>query len=115
MKNRRATIHLKKLPKSPVVRLAIQRGRHRSEWGSDLRWAEREQSALTKKVLRLRDDQIISLFPILGITFDRNDISAVVREVRKNRGESIHIDTLFSEANSKEILRWWINFFSRHR
>jgi hypothetical protein len=68
---------------------------------------------MEKQILKLRDDQIMALFEIVGIRFSKNDFSKVINEIRANKEESQNLGILIDEANSKENLSWWISYFEK--
>lgn len=80
----------------------------------ELRWSEDERKNIELRIFSLRDDQIASLFYIVGISFSTDDIEDVIKEIRDNKREAIHLSTLLSEADSKENLLWWISYFEKH-
>jgi len=84
-----------------------------SNKSEELDWSEREQLELESRILKLRDDQIAALLYIVGLNFSRNDIEEVVVDIRKNEHKSGHLPILIFEANSKENLLWWLDYFEK--
>ncbi len=76
----------------------------------DLIWTRNERNKLEKDILSLRDDQIGALAKIL-VGFRDEDISEIVRDIRGNGAESGHLSILLEEADSKEQVYWWVNYF----
>jgi hypothetical protein len=81
----------------------------------ELYWTKKEKNELCTRILNLRKDQIAALLNLTGLNFNLNDIEKVVEEILKNKEKSGHLDILLSEAKSKEILLWWINFFEKNK
>jgi len=79
----------------------------------ELQWNEKERLEVESKVLGLRNDQIAALFFLTEIKFSKNDIENVVAEIKMNKHESLHLDVLIAEADSKENLLWWVDFFTK--
>jgi len=79
----------------------------------DLKWDEKEARDLEKRIINLRDDQIVALFFLVGIAFFKKDIPHVLQEVREIGEGAIHLGTLLNEPDSKENLLWWVDFFTK--
>lgn len=77
----------------------------------ELKWDDRERVKLETRILKLDDDQLVALFGLVGIYFAKKYIKNVLVEIRECKRESIHLDTLLSEANSKKNLIRWLDFF----
>jgi len=77
----------------------------------ELDWTEKELNNLSNRILKLRDDQIGALLNLTGLNFNFEDIKKVVEEIKDNGVQSSHLDILILEANSKEELLWWLNYF----
>jgi hypothetical protein len=78
-----------------------------------LNWTEKEAEELTRRILNLRDDQIAALLNLAGLNFSISDIEAVTADIRENGSQSGHLPILISEAQSKKILLWWLNYFEK--
>ena len=64
-------------------------------------------------ILKLKDNQIGELFEKVGIKFLDTAIEEIVSELRENEPNSINLDILMREANTKENLFAWIEYFER--
>lgn len=80
----------------------------------ELEWDENERKEVEKRILNLRDDQLAALLNLVGLGFSLNDIEEVVEEIKTNKHESGHLPILIEEAESKEVLLWWVEFFEKH-
>jgi len=73
-------------------------------------WDETEKETVTERILRLTDSQIEELFDKTGISW-LVAMDEVIEEVRQNKKESTSLETLLTEADSKEnLLRVVSNF-----
>jgi hypothetical protein len=81
----------------------------------ELNWTKKEKKELYKRILNLKKDQIAALLNLSGLNFNLNDIEKIVEEILEDREKSAHLDILISEAKSKELLLWWINFFEKNK
>ncbi len=79
----------------------------------ELEWTKEEEENLIKRILNLRDDQIASLLNLVGLNFSLSHIDDVVKDIRDNGAFSGHLPILIYEANSKENLLWWIDYFEK--
>jgi len=79
----------------------------------ELEWTTEEEKDLMRRILNLRDDQIASLLNLVGLNFSLSDIENVVKDIRENSERSAHLPILIHEANSKENLLWWLDYFER--
>mgnify|MGYP001767797696 CR=1 FL=1 len=76
----------------------------------DLDWSEKEFHILEKRVLNLRDDQI-GLLALLVAGFYKDDLRNIVKDIRSDGTESIHLSIIICEAESKDELLWWLDYF----
>ena len=81
---------------------------------TDLKWDEKEREKIEERILNLRYDQVAALPQIVGPAFSREDIGGVVEEIREHGHDSINLSALMTEAESKESLLWWVEFFEKH-
>ncbi|OGZ35967.1 MAG: hypothetical protein A3D38_00610 [Candidatus Portnoybacteria bacterium RIFCSPHIGHO2_02_FULL_40_23] len=79
----------------------------------ELKWNNKEELKLESRIVRLRNDQIGALLNLVGLNFAKEDIEEVVRDIREDKHESGHLSILIYEADSKENLLWWINYFEK--
>lgn len=79
----------------------------------ELKWGEKERRELENKILNLRNDQITALFYLVEVPFPKDDIGEVVEEIRKYDRDSAYLNTLLSEADFRENLIWWVDFFKK--
>ena len=68
---------------------------------------------MEKRILNLRDDQIMALFNLVKIEFAKKDFEEILTEIRTNREDSQHLGILLDEADSAENLLWWVSFFEK--
>ncbi|MCL4427309.1 hypothetical protein M1534_03075 [Patescibacteria group bacterium] len=80
----------------------------------EMRWAMIEEQETERRIIKLRDDQIIALFFCVGISFFTQDIPDILQDIHTTGEGSIYFGTLLDEADSKENLLWWIDFFEQH-
>ncbi len=83
--------------------------------GSGLSWSSNEYSELARRVVTLREDQIAGLLLAVGIRFRNEDIPEVVQDIKTEGGNAIHFRVLADEADSKDNLLWWLNYFEKLR
>ena len=81
--------------------------------GTDLQWDEEERLAVESRILDLRPDQIGALLELTQLGFSKERIENVVAEILEQGREGIHIYVLMDEADSKENLLWWLDYFER--
>jgi hypothetical protein len=79
----------------------------------ELKWTKKERKEVEAKVLNLRDDQIGALLNLVGLNFFRDAIYEAIAEIRRHGADSVHLDILLTEADSKENLLWWVDFFHK--
>lgn len=79
----------------------------------ELKWTKAERIDLENRILSLRNDQIGALCYLVGIRFDKSDLSEVVDEIRTYGHGSGHLSILTDEADSKENILWWIGYFEK--
>ena len=82
---------------------------------SDLEWQEDEQYNLEERIINLKKDQIAALLGgLVVLKFLNKDIKKIVEEIKHEKHESINLSTLLTEADSKENLIWWVNYFENY-
>lgn len=84
--------------------------------GTDLDWNQAERNELYKRILELEDDQIKELFEKAGIIFGVLDsiiMKEVLREIRDRQTDSLYLDILLTEAQSRENLLKWVTYFEQ--
>ena len=79
----------------------------------DLDWTDEEFASIVKKVLKLRNDQLVAFMSLVGVEFDENNREDVVEEINSNNLESAYLPIIVYEADSKENLLWWLDFFEK--
>jgi len=77
----------------------------------ELQWTPKERRQLEKRILSLRNDQIAALLNLVGLGFSKKDIDHIVSDIRNFGSKSGHLPILTDEADSKENLLWWVNYF----
>jgi hypothetical protein len=80
------------------------------DWGS-----EEEKKEVAKRILALSDLQIDKLFGKVGISFSEADMEDGIKEIRKERYGSMHLDILLTEAYSKDELIKWVSCFEKNK
>lgn len=96
-----------------IIKIKIHKINKKFKTKRELKWNAKEEFELESRILNLRNDQIASLFYLVDIKFSKDDIEEVVREIKENKHGSGHLSILIYEANSKENLLWWINYFEK--
>ena len=81
----------------------------------ELEWTQDEEDTISDQILSLREDQIAALLNLSGLEFSLDDIEEVVRDIVDNKKGSGHLEILIYEAQSKEVLLWWINYFAKFK
>lgn len=110
-KNMKNTIEVRRHKESSRKELKIKVKKGPKEpWG--LEWTNKEEKELEKKILSLRDDQLATLLSFMA-GFFKEDIEEIVREIRKEKQGSPNLWTLIDEAESKEKLLWWVDYFTK--
>lgn len=95
--------------------MKINVGKNKSIRNKELQWGKKEELNLESRILALRDDQIAALLNLVGLKFNRDNIEHVVSEIRENGHKSGHLPILISEADSKENLLWWVDYFEKYK
>ena len=80
----------------------------------ELNWSEKEIKEIGSRIMGLREDQIAALITISGVEFDFKDIENVVADIKTNKEKSGHLEIVICEADTKESLLWWLEFFEKH-
>lgn len=78
---------------------------------SELKWNRKDEINIKKRILNLKADQITSLPFLVKIIFDKDNLKSTVNEILKNKIHSVNLETIICEADSKENLIWWVNYF----
>lgn len=71
---------------------------------------EEEKYEVGQRILKLNDSQIAELFEKVGISWDA-PMEGVIKEIRSRKKESVHLDILLTEADSKNNLIKWLSLF----
>jgi len=74
----------------------------------ELKWSRKEQDAIEDRILKLSDYQIMELFGRVGLVYPENPLSEIIKSMRK---DSSNLNTLLTEADSKENLLFWLEHF----
>lgn len=77
-----------------------------------LDWTDEERKELEERILNLKDDQLGAL-ACLMVGFSEEDVEDVVKDIKENKQGSGHLCILTDEAESKEKLLWWVDYFTR--
>jgi len=81
---------------------------------TELHWNAREKKGLAERIMRLRVDQIAALLEITGVRFSREVLDKVAQEIKTDGLASGHLEILLAEADSKDVLLWWMAYFELH-
>ena len=76
----------------------------------ELQWESVERTEIEERILYLRNDQIGALAKII-LGFNDKDIPSVVQDIQENGIRSGHLPIILEEAESKEKLKWWVDYF----
>ncbi|HOB89897.1 MAG TPA: hypothetical protein PKG74_01015 [Candidatus Colwellbacteria bacterium] len=68
---------------------------------------------MEKQILKLRDDQIMALFWLVGVRFEKKYFEDIIKEIRTNKEDSQYLGILIDEADSKNNLSVWISYFEK--
>ncbi|BCX15971.1 MAG: hypothetical protein KatS3mg098_204 [Candidatus Parcubacteria bacterium] len=79
----------------------------------ELEWKESEARRIRERIINLRRDQIGALSYLIGVEFPRDELDQIVLEIKENGQNSVNIDAIVYEAESKEKLLWWLDYFER--
>ena len=79
-----------------------------------LEWDLEEKEELSKKILKLSNLQIEKLFDKVGIKC-MVSMDKVVEEIREEQEESMNLDTLLTEADSKNNLLYWLTELEKQK
>ncbi len=108
-------IEIKKLNKKNPSKLELNIHKiHIVNSIKELEWKDSEKGKLGKRILTLRKDQLGALFYLVKIIFSKTNITHIVEEMIKYKSNSIYLDILLCEADSKENLLWWVKFFEKY-
>lgn len=80
----------------------------------DLDFSDEEATGLGNRILKLRDDQIVALASLVKVIFCPEDREDVLRDIRAGGWHSGHLSVIVYEADNKENLAWWIEFFEKY-
>jgi hypothetical protein len=81
----------------------------------EILWKEKEKNKVEEKIINLKPDQLAALPFLIGINFSKKNIEKVVSEIKKNGHNSINLDVILYEADSKRNLLWWLDFFEKYK
>lgn len=79
----------------------------------ELNWTEKEAKEIRERIINLRPDQIGALTYLIKVEFSKEIINSVVSEIKENGHNSVNIDPIVYEADSRENLLWWIDYFEK--
>lgn len=78
------------------------------------KWDLKEREELLKRILKLKNSQIEKLFAKVGIKY-MVPMDKIIEEIREEQEDSINLDTLLSEAESKESLLYWLSKLEKNK
>lgn len=81
----------------------------------EIQWTEQEKSDLERRIRGLRDDQLGALIEIAGLGFRKQDLEDVVHDIKTDGLQSGHLEIVLAEADSRDDLLWWLEYFERYR
>jgi len=79
-----------------------------------LDWSDEEAAEAGERILKLKDDQIVALCSLVGVIFKPEHREEVLMDIREGGWHSGHLPIVVYEADSKENLIWWLEFFEKH-
>jgi len=79
-----------------------------------LEWDLEEKEELSKRILRLSNLQIEKLFKKAGIKY-MVPMDKVIEEIREEQEGSMNLDTLLTEADSKNNLLYWLSQLEKQK
>ena len=79
-----------------------------------LEWDLEEKEELSKRILRLSNLQIEKLFKKAGIKY-MVPMDKVIEEIREEQEGSMNLDTLLTEADSKNNLLYWLTELEKQK
>ena len=94
------------------MELPIRKIKSKERGVYSLEWTDEERKELEEKILNLHDDQLAALAALV-VGFKKEDIEEVVRDVKDNKQGSGHLCIITDEADSKEDLLWWVDYFTK--
>ena len=68
---------------------------------------------MEKQILKLRADQIMALFWLVGVRFEKKYFEDIIKEIRTNKEDSQYLGILIDEADSKNNLSVWISYLEK--
>lgn len=80
----------------------------------DLDFSDEEAITLGNRILKLRDDQVVALASLVKVIFRPENRDEVLADIRSGGWDSGHLSIIVYEADSKENLVWWIEFFEKY-
>ena len=81
-------------------------------WPADLKWTQKEEENLVSRIFNLRYDQVAALSWLVGVRFERGDLERIFYNIKEDN-DWINIMPIIYEADSKENLLWWLDFFEK--
>jgi len=81
-------------------------------YDKDLTWTPEQEESLIQRILSLTNEQIMNLFEKVGIEY-LEDEETIIKAIRKDKEDSSELDTLLSEADTKENLLKWISYYEK--
>lgn len=79
-----------------------------------LKWKDEEYEKVAKRILNLSDEQIIELFEKAEIYFAA-PMKQVIEEIRIYKVDSVNLNILMTEAESKQELLKWIKIYEENK
>ncbi len=79
----------------------------------DLDWTDKEYLNIAKRVLKLKKYQVVAFMSLVRVEFDENNREDVAEEIKSNKLESTYLPIVVYEADSRENLLWWLEFFEK--
>ena len=81
-------------------------------WPADLDWTLKEEGKLVSRIFNLRYDQVAALAWLVGVGFEKGDLERIFYNIKEDNDWSNVLPIVY-EADSKENLLWWLEFFEK--
>jgi len=76
-----------------------------------LEWTEKETKGLQKRILSLEEGQIAELIGRVGLIYTEEPVTTIAKNMKKNDS----VSDIIYEADSKENLLKWLEYFEKEK
>ena len=76
-----------------------------------LEWTEKEAKELQKRILSLEERQIAELIGRVGLIYTEKPVTTIAKNMKKNDS----VSDIIYEADSKENLLKWLEYFEKEK